>query len=166
MRRLTSYICVALLALALSGLGGVLAAALCPHAGMNHAQAATAGHAGCAAKAEKAERHHPATEHQAMHSMKMTPEPVVPAQRQESEVAAVSRPEGDCGHCIGRGELPNSANTRALALKKLDAGTHLEQPARSSVSLAPVFTTQFTPTQHAPPGQSNRKHLLLSVFLI
>src|ERR671938_1306166 len=164
MRRFLSSIGISLLALTLSGWGNVLAAALCPHAGMSRTQLSVKDHSGCSAKADEASGDHAAMQHQTMHGMKMRTETA--SQNHDSGMVAFSQPMGTCAHCFGRDQSPTTANTRALTLKKIETGAELEQPAGLSASLAIVFTPQFAPTQHAPPGQANRKHLLLSIFLI
>jgi hypothetical protein len=145
MRRFTSFFGITLLALLVSGWGNVLAATLCPHAMGGQSQA----------NVEKAAAHQHDSSQQAMGGMQMTHEPA--AGHCDSKVAAFDQPAGICTHCLG---------LRELTLKKHDAGIIVRPAASSTISLAIVYTPQFLPTQNAPPGDSNRKHLLLSVFLI
>ena len=167
MRRLFSFIGIALLALLVSGWGSMLAATLCPHAGANQSQAVTEEHSDCHAKTEQAGEHHSgsrSSRSEATHDAKATP---VTARRLHGEnVAAFTTPSGTCTHCVGQNELPATpASVQELTLQKRDGSRVVEQTA-TIVSLPVVFTVQFTPTQHAPPGLTNRKHILLSVFLI
>jgi hypothetical protein len=155
MRRFTSFFGITLLALLVSGWGNVLAATLCPHAMGGQAQA----------NVEKAVAHQHDSSQQEMGGMQMTH--ASEAGHCDSKVAAFDQPAGICTHCFSRNESPaTSSSLRELTLKKRDAGTIVRPEAITTTSLAIVYTPQFLPTQNAPPGSSNRKHLLLSVFLI
>jgi hypothetical protein len=156
MRRFTSFSGVMLLALLVSGWGNVLAATLCPHA-MNAQAQADVG---------KAAMHRHDSSRQEMDGMQM-------AQTGEtghcdSKVAAFDQPAGICTHCLSRNESPATSSSlqRELTLKKRDTGKIVKPEAITATLPAIVHTPQFLPTQNAPPGSSNRKHLLLSVFLI
>lgn len=143
-----------LLALLVSGWGNVFAATLCPHA-MN-----------AQANVEKAAMHQHDSSRQEMDGMQMTQagEPG----HCDSKVAAFDQPAGICTHCLSRNEFPATSSSlqRELTLKKRDTGTIVKPEAITATLPAIVHTAQFLPTQNAPPGSSNRKHLLLSVFLI
>jgi hypothetical protein len=156
MRRFTSFIGITLLSLLVSGWGNVLAATLCPHAMGEQAQV----------NVEKAATHQHDSTQQAMDGMQMTPAPS--AMHCDSKVASFHQPAGICTHCFDRNESPATSSSlqRELTLKKRDAGTIVRPEAATRTSLAIIYTPQFLPTQNAPPGSSNRKHLLLSVFLI
>jgi hypothetical protein len=154
MRRFTSFFGVMLLALLVSGWGNVLAATLCPHA------------MGAQANVEKAAMHQHHSSEQEMGGMQMpqTGEAV----HCDSKVAAFDQPAGICTHCLGQNDSPATSSSlqRELTLKKRDTGTIVKPEAIAAISPSIVHTQQFLPTQNAPPGSSNRKHLLLSVFLI
>ncbi|HEV7375686.1 MAG TPA: hypothetical protein VGN95_13265 [Pyrinomonadaceae bacterium] len=153
MRRFTSFFGITLLALLVSGWGNVLAATLCPHV------------MGAQANVEKAASHQHDSPQQAMGGMQMTH--ASESGHCASKVAAFDQPAGICTHCLSRNEFPATASSlRELTLKKRDAGTIVRPAASAATSLAIVYTPQFLPTQNAPPGPSNRKHLLVSVFLI
>ena len=155
MRRFTSFFGITLLALLVSGWGNVLAATLCPHGMGGQAQV----------KVEKAVAHqHDSSQHE-MGGMQMTPSTT--AGHCGSKVAALDQPAGICTHCFGQNESPvTSSSLRELTLKKRDAGIIFRPAASAAISLAIIYRPQFLPTQNAPPGDSNRKHLLLNVFLI
>jgi hypothetical protein len=171
MRRLVSFICISLLALLVSGWGSMLAAALCPHAGATLPQATLAeDHSGCHAKTEQAKEHHSgspgSSRDEAMHDMKARQMPALRLHRDKSNIAALALPAGTCTHCVSQNELPSTpASARALTLQKRDA-VRIVEKVTTPVSLTAVFTPQFTPTQHAPPGLNNSRYILLSVFLI
>lgn len=155
MRRFTTFFGVTLLALLVSGWGNVLAATLCPHAMGGQAQE----------NVKKAAAHQHDSSQQEMGGMQMTH--ASEAGHCDSKVAAFDQPAGICTHCLGQNESPTTSSSlqRELTLKKRDAGT-IVKPETTTTSLAIIYTPQFLPTQNAPPGSSNRKHLLLSVFLI
>ena len=168
MRRLFSYISIILLTLLVSGWGSVLAATLCPHAGANQPQATLESHSACHTKTEQAAEHHSGSRagSEAMHHAKTMPKPELRFHGSSNNAAALTLPAGTCTHCVEQNKLP-ATPTSALgsALQKHDAGKIIIQTA-APVSLPAVFSVQFAPTQHAPPGRTNRKHILLSVFLI
>jgi hypothetical protein len=154
MRRFTSFFGVMLLALLLSGWGNMLAATLCPHA------------MGGQANVEKVATHQYDSPQQEMGEMQMQHAPA--AGHCDGKVAAFDQPAGICTHCFGQNESPATSLSlqRELTLKKRDAGTIVRPATSAATSLAIVYTPQFLPTQNAPPGYQNRKHLLLGVFLI
>ena len=164
MRRLVTYICITLLALLVSGWGSMLAAAFCPHARTIQPQAVAGSHSDCHAKTEKAAAHHSGSHQEAINGANMMPRPA--PERNDGLRVALSQPAGTCTHCVGRSELPaTAARVCAPSLQQRDDGRIVEQTA-TPLSLPRIFYTQFTPTQHAPPGFAGRKHLLLNVFLI
>lgn len=157
MRRFISSIGITLLALLVSGWGNVLATSMCPHA-LSRQQAIV----------EKSVEKSTAHQHdsaQEMDGMKMTP--VSSSEHCKSKVAAFEQTAETCAHCFSRSEAQRSlAAWRELTLKKHDAGAKVEPAAAPLASLAIAFTPQFIPTQNAPPGNSSRRHLQISVFLI
>ena len=165
MRRFVSYMGIILLALLLSGGGSVLAAMLCPHAGMNQALPMAEDHSLCHAMLEAGSMHHQGHQQEAAHGaqMKTVAAPLLHA----NHSAALGQPVGTCAHCIGQSELPATpASVRELTLQKRDAGKlvgHTQAPTAAPVA---VYVSQFAPVQHAPPGLAVRKHLIFSVFLI
>ncbi len=168
MRRLISYIGISLLALLVSGWGSMLAAALCPHAGANQPQAVMEEHSACHTKTEQPVEHHSGSRSsEAMHHATTMPKPALRLHGDSNDnAAALTLPAGTCTHCVEQNKLPATpSGALGTALQKQDAGKIIIQTA-TPVSLPAVFSVQFAPTQHAPPGRTNRKHILLSVFLI
>lgn len=168
MRRFVSCIGITLLALLVSGWGSMLAATLCPHAGADLSQAVLAEeHSSCHAQTEQTQEHHSTSltnSSEAMHDA--MPMPALRLHDDKSNIAALTLPAGACTHCISQNELPSTpASAQALTLQKRDAGKIVEQTA-TPISLPAVSIAQLTPTQHAPPGLTNSRHILLSVFLI
>jgi hypothetical protein len=156
MRRFTSFFGITLLMLLVSGWGNVLAATFCPHAMGAQAQV----------NVQKAAAPQHDSPEQEMGGMQMTH--ASGAGHCDSKVTAFDQPAGICTHCFGQNEFPPASSSlqRELTLKKGDVGTIVKPEAITPISLSLVHTPQFLPTQNAPPGASNRKHLLLSVFLI
>jgi hypothetical protein len=147
----------------------MLAAALCPHAGANQPQAVMEEHSACHTKTEQAAEHHSGSRDgsEAMHHAKTMPKPALRLHGNSSNnTAALTLPAGTCTHCVEQNKLPTTPpGALGSALQKQDAGKIIIRTA-TPVSLPAVFPVQFAPTQHAPPGHTNRKHILLSVFLI
>jgi hypothetical protein len=171
MRRLVSCTGITLLALLVSGWGSMLAAALCPHAGANLLPQAVMAeeHSACHTKTEQAEEHHSDSRRSSVEAAHGTAAKQMPALRlhaDKSNIAALTLPAGACTHCVGQNDLPSTpASVQELTLQKRDAAGIVAQ-ATKLISLPSVFTAQFTPTQHAPPGHKGSRHILLSVFLI
>jgi hypothetical protein len=165
MRRFVSYTGIILLALLVSGWSIVLAATLCPHAGMNQALPMAEDHSGCRTKLEAVEMHHSSSHHEAAHGAQM--KTVAVPHLQGSEHAALGQMTGTCAHCVGQSELPvPPASVRELTLQQRDAGKPVVHTTTLTVPPSVVSMLRFTPTQHSPPGVAGRKHLIFSVFLI
>lgn len=160
---------VLLCALSLSGWGGVLAAALCPHAAASARAAASveAGmsmdddHACCHADAKDVQEEHcSSSSHEAMGETKATP-----ATKRHSQALAAS--EDSCSHCIGRSTLPAwPARASEPSQHRPDAHRPAQDEAKPVAPPVVRFVSSIAPTQGAPPGAAARKHLLLSIFLI
>jgi hypothetical protein len=168
MRRQFFIIRLLLCALMLSGWGGLLGAAFCPHAAARAGAVASVAesmsmaddHACCHADAKGSDKHCSNSSHGAMDGMEATP-------ATEPSPQALAPPAASCSHCIGHSSLP-AAPTKAgeatqhrpdahrLALKEVK---HIAPPVVR-------FVSTIAPTQGAPPGPAARKHLLLSIFVI
>jgi hypothetical protein len=167
MRRFVSYIGISLLALLVSNWGSVIAAALCPHAGMSQSVEMAEDHSCCRAKLEKAEEHHKGAHQEAAHGTKAKPTSNIHLHDSSSSNIALGQPAGACAHCVGQSELPYThATVRELTLQKRDAGKMVKRTVILPAPPIAVAVAHLSPKQHAPPGLSGRKHLLLSVFLI
>lgn len=167
MRRFVSYIGIILLALLVSGWGSTLAAALCPHAGINQALPMAEDHSCHSLKIETtaAPEPHQGEHHQARHELKVKPAAM---SHQDGGQTALGQPAGACGHCVSQSELPIApASMRELTLQKRDAGKPVvSQTTLPALPAMAVSVSRFVPSQHAPPGSASRKHLILGVFLI
>jgi len=144
-----------LLALILSAWGNLLAAALCPHMGQDHACC----HAQIA--------HHPAN-HQGMAGMRMNEMQTEPAAEQKTEAEAFSQLAVPCEHCMTHSQLATSPAT----LREADQTKRGEDLAPSlalsdRASIATSFSTVISAREHAPPGAStSARHLLINIFRI
>jgi hypothetical protein len=170
MRRLVSYFGITLLALFVSGWNVVLAAAFCPHAGAQQTVLPKAEEASChseSGQAKEQQTNSHTGSNEASHDMKAQPIAALRIPGDNRQTAAQSFRAGTCAHCcIGRNESPATpASAQEITLQRRDTGS-VAQQATALLSLTVAFTAQFTPTQHAPPGLSNRRHILFSVFLI
>jgi len=96
-------------------------------------------------------------------------------------VSAVAPSEGETGAAaFGRGGLScaeccagRSGHTPATAMVAISEQNRAKREARgvatgacSTFSFARARISYFAPTQHAPPSSSERRHVLLSLFLI
>jgi hypothetical protein len=153
---------IMLLSLLVSGWGNVFAAAFCPHdAGKNLTTKTNA--TSCHQMGEE-QSSHSESHSRAMNGMEMLP---VAQPEGQAEIIPVGQLIGTCTHCVGQENTPVTAATaRELSLQKRDAGASVEKSAMSEVALTAFFSPKFVPTQNAPPGPANRKHLMLGVFLI
>jgi hypothetical protein len=148
MKRLL-LICVISL-LFVSGWGNVLAAAFCPH---------MQDMPGCTMQAGK----NSASSHEGMEMGDMQMTPTI---AESSEVNAMEQPLASC--CTSRPEVPPSPviASRGAEQSKPDPGAILQQarqiPAPQTTSFAPPISSR----QHAPPGASTPRHVLINVFLI
>jgi hypothetical protein len=165
-QRRNIFIGLLLCALALSGWGSVLAAALCPH-GMKASvpistPTGTGEHATCHAESNKAAAHHSAPQHEAIAGMATEAAP----QTKEAS-RTLETPSQSCWHCISHSNLPaapvspreSQSNTRETN----------QTAAEDKVTFAPPvvrFVPAVLPVQGSPPGQLVAKYLLLNTFII
>ena len=150
MKRLL-LICVISL-LFVSGWGHVLAAAFCPN---------MQDMPDCHMQAEKVSTS-PHARHEAMEMGDMQ----MPSDATEDKVGAFQRPLVSC--CASRPEIPPApiVASRGAEQSKQDLGA-IPKPALKAIAPpAPSFASPVTSRQHAPPGATTSRHVLISVFLI
>jgi hypothetical protein len=160
-----------LLALSLSGWGGVVAAAFCAHDAARSSLMAE-DHACCHAKLEPQTPHcNAASEspsHEAMTMSEM--EAMPPVVEQAAGVAAevwLGQAADVCSHCVSRSGLPTPfAIVREPEQKRRDAQIAAPQLLKQALPLVVSFAPNLTARQNAPPGAAARRHLLLNVFVI
>jgi hypothetical protein len=150
MKRLL-LICVISL-LFLSGWGHVLAAAFCPN---------MQDMPGCAMQTERAATSN-VEEHEAMEMGDMQ----MPSSNTESKANALARPFVSC--CASRPEVPPAPvfASRGAERSKQDTGAAPQQTLKAIAPQTPSFALRVTSRQHAPPGASSPRYVLISVFLI
>lgn len=148
-----------LLLLSTSGWANVLAASLCTHTAGAHACCMTKK----AGKA-KASSHH----EMGMHGMESMERPRREAAPTSYPGAlSLGKPTEDCPHCLGHSQ------TQAAAVASVAPG----QSGQDGKTLAPAaivplaatasaFAPPITFRQHAPPGNTAPRHVLISVFRI
>jgi hypothetical protein len=143
--------------------------ALCPHAAKASVDAAAppaeamemdGDHACCPAKNGAADEHCSGSAGEATSETEAVPEinaePQLLAQLTES-----------CLHCVSRNTLPTApVSMRESERNGSDASRAAAQEVKPLAKPAAKFLSVINPVQGAPPGPPNRKHLLLSVFLI
>jgi len=165
-QRRNIFISLLLCALALSGWGSVLAAALCPHGMKAPAQLSTPTvtdeHATCHAESNKTAPHHSAPKHEAIAG---TAAEAVPQTKDEART--LTTPAHSCWHCISHSNLPSApVNPRE---SQPNARETNQAPAEDKGTFAPPvvgFVPAIRPVQGSPPGQRVAKYLLLNTFII
>ena len=147
MKRLL-LICVICL-LFVSGWGHVLAAAFCPN---------MQDMPGCTM--QMADTSAPGHEGMEMGDMQMPPAAT------ENKAHALEQPFVSC--CASRPEVPPApvVASRGAEQSKQDLGAVLKPSPKAITPPAPSFFPPVTSRQHAPPGASTPRHVLVSVFLI
>lgn len=146
---------ILLLALLSGAWGKVLAVAMCPRMGQEHAC--------CRARVA----HHHASHHE-MAGMQMGDEQSKPVAEQKTDANAFSQPVEACAHCLEHSQLPASPTTlrEAEQSKRGTEVTPTLPPARPATVVAP-FTGTILAREHAPPGvASSARHVFISVFRI
>jgi len=150
MKRLL-LICVISL-LFVSGWGHVLAAAFCPN---------MQDMPGCHMQAENISTSpHEGHEGMEMGDMQMKPTAT------DGKAGALERPLASC--CASRPEVPPTpmVSSRGAEQSKQDLSALLKPALKAIEPHAPSFAPFVTSRQHAPPGDSTQRHVLISVFLI
>jgi hypothetical protein len=144
---------ILLLALFASVWGSVFAAAFCPHVKL--------GHACC-----RTRRGHDQSAHAMAGEMQMGDTQMLPAADPVNEGDAISQPVEPCEHCMGRSQAP----AVSFALVEINRTHHrADAPPAASSQLAlssTSFTAHVTSRQHAPPGTSTTRHVLINIFRI
>lgn len=84
----------------------------------------------------------------------------------ESKAGALERPLASC--CASRPEIPPApvVTSRGAEQSKQDLGTILKPALKAITQPTSTFAPLVTSRQHAPPGDSTPRHVLISVFLI
>jgi hypothetical protein len=135
--------------------GAVLAAASCPRA---------QGHACCHAKSS-AHEHGMSPTHDGMATGGMGN--MAALSDDDGNVEALDQPPESCRHCMSHPGVPVTAvvsSAQGQSARELSAAptTTLKTSAAHPSSFAPPVVSR----QHAPPGASTSRHVLISVFLI
>jgi len=153
-------------ALALSGWGSVLAAALCPHGMKASAHiskpAGTGEHATCHAESDKAVAHHAAPKHEAIAGNAGEADP----QTKESS-RTVATPSQSCSHCISHSNLPGApVNWRESQPSGRETNQTIAEDRGIFAPPVVGFVPAVLPVQGSPPGPQVAKYLLLNTFII
>lgn len=151
MRRRNLSVGILLAALLTGALGQVLAAAVCPHMGQDHA---------CCHARVKPDH----ASHEMPGGMHMTH---ASTECQGAELVGTDRPVEGCDHCMGRSsQSPQSATLREV--ERTNRGSGLATPVAESrpLDLTPSFTAAVPARDHGPPKASDHRHALISVFRI
>lgn len=177
-------------ALLLSGWSGALAAVCCPREERDAAhpfEAATdametdEAHACCVQRqadeasascpmSQKHDAEAAPTHHEATSNAEKPRDDAANTETSNTETSAhVVRYDAGRTHCAScTRNLPASpVVVREPIGAKRDAGDMAAPHESSQIALpTPLFVRKIVPSQHAPPGQNVRRHVLLSVFLI
>ncbi|HEY0078105.1 MAG TPA: hypothetical protein VGB73_05635 [Pyrinomonadaceae bacterium] len=171
-RRLVNF-CLAWALVLGFGWGGVLAAAVCPHLGCETDAAAPGGNpsqdehsSGECHNSDDAEEHSAQTKAHQGHAAELPVEKQTAFESLDLKRFFSGSSVPSCSHCIGRPDAPPSPKLEPQTNTVRNAGK--EAPPHASLQTladARTYVRQITPSQHAPPGRSDR-HLLHSVFRI
>ncbi len=161
-----------LLALTLSGWGGVLAAAFCAH-DASQPSLMEDDHDCCRAQLDEQTAHCAAAQpapsaHEAMLASE-TAEPATLTTKQAITVdeTALGQATQICFHCLSRGGLPATfVLPREPEQKKRTASTPAPQLLKPIIPPVVFCAPILAARQNAPPATAVRKHLLMSVFVI
>jgi hypothetical protein len=84
----------------------------------------------------------------------------------ESEVKAIAQPMASC--CTSRPDVPPAPviASRGAEQSKQDTGAILQQARQINAPQTISFAPPISSRQHAPPGASTPRHVLIGVFLI
>jgi hypothetical protein len=84
----------------------------------------------------------------------------------EDKVGSLAQPLASC--CASRPEVPPApaVASRGAEQSKQDLGALLKPALKAITQPTSSFAPQVTSRQHAPPGDSTPRHVLISVFLI
>ena len=169
MRRQLLFIGILLCALTLGGWGHVAAIALCPHAARASVDAAAmpaeamemdGDHACCPAKNGVADEHCSGSAGEATSKAEAMPQA-------NDEAQSRAQLAESCLHCISRNPLPTApVSMREAERNSSEMSRAASQEIKPLAPPAAKFLSAIIPVQGAPPRPPNRKHLLLSVFLI
>lgn len=110
---------------------------------------------------------HQASSHEAMGTGEMGDMQMTPTSL-EDEVTAVDPPLGPCPHCFSKSEYPTSTvvAVKGVERSKRDLGVILQQAVKALAPQTSSFAPPVSSRQHAPPGVSIPRHVLISIFLI
>ena len=170
-----------LLAVVAGAWGNVLAAAFCPHIVSTHACYLNSSH-----PSQSLDAHD-------MHDMDMgqvadmqmgemqmdmsaeftdeastqeQSEPIAEVE-QNSGTTVVDQPIETCSHCLNHSRLPvGSVTLREAESAKRCANLTAAPQVIEQVSLTTLPSFMFDPREHAPPGSSSPRHILINVFRI
>lgn len=138
-----------------SGWSHVLAAALCPQMQVK---------ASCPMQM----RDHSPSSHEAMGMGEMGDIQMPETTVSDGEAPAVDLPIGSCSHCFSKSNHPTSTVVTVYGVEqsRRDIGAIVQQTIKAFSPLTSSFAPPITSRQHAPPGVSAPRHVLISVFLI
>ena len=166
MARKLVNICV-VIALMTGCWGGVLAAAACPHLECETAATAPEGASAHGDHAGERGSHSASPEDHSGHSTDSPARDQSQAGPDHLRDLASRGNDADCAHCVGAAETPPSRPFEWQPGSFKNSGKLTAPRAAQQVSApAVVLACEITPAQHAPPRQTGRHLLLLSVFRI
>lgn len=97
---------------------------------------------------------------------KASPQKTVSTEEPDRDVSALESPAEACAHCFNHSQLP----LISFALRETESAkrrTDLAAPQAMQVSFAaPLPSLILEPREHAPPGKTFPRHVLINVFRI
>lgn len=148
-----------ILLLFVSGWTHVLAASLCSHTQGAHACCLTkkAGH-------EEVSSHHEMAM-QGMEGMEIPSQEAAPAS--DESALSLGKPVEECAHCLGHSQSQTVPVASITSGQSGQGDRTLATPlTRLLTPLTSAFVSPITSRQHAPPGTTASRHVLINIFRI
>ena len=81
-----------------------------------------------------------------------------------ADADTLDQPSEPCPHCLMHSQPASGIIVQAINPEKRSVDSEVPAATSALVSLPAVFVTKPSPNEHAPPGESSRRHVLISVF--
>ena len=167
---------IIVIALLSSAWGNVLAASFCPHFAQNHVRSFKhSAHqpvsTEVASHAETCGMNMPDMQMESMDNSQGDPDAPVAqtdaANDSNTDADALDHPGEPCPHCLMHSQTPSGAIiVQAINPEKRSVESEAPPATSAQVSLPAILVAKPSPNEHAPPGESSRWHVLISVFRI
>ena len=83
-----------------------------------------------------------------------------------ADADTLDQPSEPCPHCLMHSQPASGIIVQAINPEKRSVESEAPPATSAQVSLPAVLVAKPSPNEHAPPGESSRWHVLISVFRI